>query len=408
MSLSTDKLTLLRAQAGAALGLDTDGTLAANSDAKVPSQKAVKTYVDAHAGDGSGGGAAPALFALIASDGDDTAGRVGSTTQPAVPFLTAQAAVTAGARHLHFGPGTFAGVTTSHDLLLTGEGSGSLLGAIVAAATCAITSDHSVTVASIGTNTAGVGPSLTLRGLTVSGDIDASGQATGVDGTAGAAGADGTAGAAGADGTNGTNGTDGGNGVDGSPGAPGNVGFAGGDLSLVDCVVGGNLASNGGNGGNGGVGGAGGNGGHGGDGGTATLGGGGTGGTGGSGGNGALGGAGGDNGAGGNAGNLSLLWSRLAGTTSTLGGVAGTFGVGGARGSAGGSGSGGTNGDGSGGTSGISNGDPGANDGTNGTNTASDGTASAASATLSDLTNYDAAAVYRGCNVAGAFTVTQN
>jgi hypothetical protein len=34
--------------------LDTDGTLAANSDAKIPSQKAVKTYVDAHSG-GTGG-----------------------------------------------------------------------------------------------------------------------------------------------------------------------------------------------------------------------------------------------------------------------------------------------------------------------------------------------------------------
>jgi hypothetical protein len=33
-----------------AADLDTDGTLAADSDAKIPSQKAVKTYVDAHAG----------------------------------------------------------------------------------------------------------------------------------------------------------------------------------------------------------------------------------------------------------------------------------------------------------------------------------------------------------------------
>jgi len=32
---------------------DTDGTMAANSDAKYPSQKAVKSYVDAHAGGGS-------------------------------------------------------------------------------------------------------------------------------------------------------------------------------------------------------------------------------------------------------------------------------------------------------------------------------------------------------------------
>jgi hypothetical protein len=34
------------------LDLDVDGTLAGNSDLKVASQKAVKTYVDAHAGVG--------------------------------------------------------------------------------------------------------------------------------------------------------------------------------------------------------------------------------------------------------------------------------------------------------------------------------------------------------------------
>jgi len=34
------------------IGFDVDGTLAANSDVKVASQKAVKTYVDAHAGVG--------------------------------------------------------------------------------------------------------------------------------------------------------------------------------------------------------------------------------------------------------------------------------------------------------------------------------------------------------------------
>lgn len=36
--------------------ISTDGTLSANSDLVVPSQKAVKTYVDAHAGGGGGGG----------------------------------------------------------------------------------------------------------------------------------------------------------------------------------------------------------------------------------------------------------------------------------------------------------------------------------------------------------------
>lgn len=36
--------------------ISTDGTLSANSDLVVPSQKAVKTYVDAHSGGGGGGG----------------------------------------------------------------------------------------------------------------------------------------------------------------------------------------------------------------------------------------------------------------------------------------------------------------------------------------------------------------
>ncbi len=40
--------------------LDTDEDLAANSDSKVASQKAVKTYVDAHAGGGGGGSGGPA------------------------------------------------------------------------------------------------------------------------------------------------------------------------------------------------------------------------------------------------------------------------------------------------------------------------------------------------------------
>ena len=36
--------------------LSTDGTLSANSDLIVPSQKAIKTYVDANSGGGGGGG----------------------------------------------------------------------------------------------------------------------------------------------------------------------------------------------------------------------------------------------------------------------------------------------------------------------------------------------------------------
>lgn len=65
--------------------VSTDGTLAANSDALVPSQKAVKTYVDAHAGGGSvtsvsgtapivsSGGTTPAISIAAA-----TAGAAGS------------------------------------------------------------------------------------------------------------------------------------------------------------------------------------------------------------------------------------------------------------------------------------------------------------------------------------------
>ncbi len=53
------------------LSLDTDGTLAANSDSKIPSQKAVKTYADAHAGTGTVTHTAGALTAgqLIKGNG---------------------------------------------------------------------------------------------------------------------------------------------------------------------------------------------------------------------------------------------------------------------------------------------------------------------------------------------------
>jgi hypothetical protein len=44
------------------LPLDTDGTLSANSDSIVASQKAVKTYVDAHSGGGGGGTTTNPLF----------------------------------------------------------------------------------------------------------------------------------------------------------------------------------------------------------------------------------------------------------------------------------------------------------------------------------------------------------
>jgi hypothetical protein len=46
------------------LPLDIDGTLSANSDAIVPSQKAVKAYVDANSGGGGGGGGGTTTNAL--------------------------------------------------------------------------------------------------------------------------------------------------------------------------------------------------------------------------------------------------------------------------------------------------------------------------------------------------------
>jgi len=44
------KTTDIKISVDELVDLDTDGTLAANSDGKIPSQKAVKTYVDANAG----------------------------------------------------------------------------------------------------------------------------------------------------------------------------------------------------------------------------------------------------------------------------------------------------------------------------------------------------------------------
>jgi hypothetical protein len=109
----------------AGLELDTSGTLTENSDSKIPSQKAVKTYVDNHAGGGGGDvvgpssatdgnlavfdgttgklikdGGAPggggsflsANIARIDPSGNDSTGTVGDLTKP---FLTVQAALNA-------------------------------------------------------------------------------------------------------------------------------------------------------------------------------------------------------------------------------------------------------------------------------------------------------------------------
>lgn len=61
----------------AVTALDVDGTLAADSDVKVPSQKAVKTYVDANAG-GGGGGSTPGIFGTSAVALGDRFGQTGT------------------------------------------------------------------------------------------------------------------------------------------------------------------------------------------------------------------------------------------------------------------------------------------------------------------------------------------
>jgi hypothetical protein len=50
--------------------LSTDGTLSANSDLIVPSQKAIKTYVDANSGGGGGGGTTTNAISFNSAAGD--------------------------------------------------------------------------------------------------------------------------------------------------------------------------------------------------------------------------------------------------------------------------------------------------------------------------------------------------
>jgi len=68
--------------------LDTDDTLSADSDSKIPSQKAVKAYVDANGGDGSG------VFTAIASQAEAEAGT--DNTKGMTPLRTAQAIAALG------------------------------------------------------------------------------------------------------------------------------------------------------------------------------------------------------------------------------------------------------------------------------------------------------------------------
>jgi hypothetical protein len=54
--------------------ISTDGTLSANSDLIVPSQKAVKTYVDANSGGGGGGGTTTNALTINNSGSGDASG----------------------------------------------------------------------------------------------------------------------------------------------------------------------------------------------------------------------------------------------------------------------------------------------------------------------------------------------
>ncbi len=80
---------------GAAISeFSTDGTLAANSDEIVPTQRAIKTYVDSHAGGGSGGGTDDQTAAEVTYD-NSTSGLTATTAQAAIDELVGSGSVDA-------------------------------------------------------------------------------------------------------------------------------------------------------------------------------------------------------------------------------------------------------------------------------------------------------------------------
>jgi len=82
---------------GAAVNeFSTDITLGSNSDEIVPTQKAVKTYVDSQLG-GSGGGADDQTAAEVAYDNSSASGLIATTTQDAIDELVGSGAVDADA-----------------------------------------------------------------------------------------------------------------------------------------------------------------------------------------------------------------------------------------------------------------------------------------------------------------------
>lgn len=250
-----------------------------------------------------GGGTAPNV-AYVQTDGNDGTGN-GS---PSAPYLTWQAAVTAGFTRFHFGVGSF-GVTTlpAGTYYLIGAGNNATqLGAITGPASGALTliGNDSTRIASISTGTG----ALTIEHLEVTGNLATTGGAvtgeyvviggtTMIQAASGEAGAEGTALASGGTGSNGSD--------------------AGMATFRFSHIVGG-ITSAGGSGGAGGTGGPG-------DGDFPS-------------------GNGGDGGAGGSGGGLELSFSRLDGDFTSVAGGGGAGGSpgqnnGGGEGSAGAAGS---------------------------------------------------------------------
>lgn len=122
------------------LSLDTDDTLAADSDSKIPSQKAVKAYVDANAGGGSGDVTAASAFGtdnrVIRSDGAGKGVQASSMTIEDTGDATVSGTITAS---------NLSGTNTGDQTItLTGDVTGSGTGSFAATI-----SDNAVTDAKL-------------------------------------------------------------------------------------------------------------------------------------------------------------------------------------------------------------------------------------------------------------------
>ncbi|MCF7788610.1 MAG: hypothetical protein K9N47_20980 [Prosthecobacter sp.] len=135
----------------------------------------------------AGGGASISLplRAWVESTGNDGTGAVGD---PGKPYLTMLAAYTAGARMMHLGAGTFAGITKSGDIDLTyiGHGRGKTTITAISTTTGGAVSLRDVgfksaTIGSITYSYAGSGGgsagALVMHNVLISGDVTASGEA---------------------------------------------------------------------------------------------------------------------------------------------------------------------------------------------------------------------------------------